>query len=69
MIFISLFLVKKLEDLKGGLGITLDDVGAGSANEYLDTIHDLLVTIIFMKLTKPDISRIIEMCWEDRTPF
>ena len=23
------FLVKKLEDLKGGLGITLDDVGAG----------------------------------------
>ena len=22
-----------------------------------------------MKLTKPDISRIIEMCWEDRTPF
>ena len=22
-----------------------------------------------MKLEKPDISRIIEMCWEDRTPF
>ena len=29
------FLVKKLEDLKGGLGITLDDVGAGILTNIL----------------------------------
>ncbi len=29
------FLVKKLEDLKGGLGITLDDVGAGVLTNIL----------------------------------